>query len=175
MLPTATDSITKDWIGKRQKKYVSGKVVIWLAAEMITTTISWHSLLYNKDMVYQPTVSYRVWGSICSWLFYRLLALPDFVIYNTRGHMSPEHVIGVNNFKTHTYTPPHTQKGKKPSILPFLYLWKHEAPGGGRGTQLSFFGGCVPRGFQNVGSRERIFLKNGGLGNENLENLHWKY
>ena len=34
-----------------------------------------------------------------------------------------------------------------------------------------FFGGCVPRGFQNVGSRERIFLKNGGLGNENLENF----
>ena len=31
-----------------------------------------------------------------------------------------------------------------------------------------FFGGCVPRGFQNVGSRERIFLENGGLGNENF-------
>ena len=27
----------------------------------------------------------------------------------------------------------------------------------------------MPRGFQNVGSRELIFLKNGGLGNENLE------
>ena len=25
-----------------------------------------------------------------------------------------------------------------------------------------FFGGCVPRGFQNVGSRERIFLKKWG-------------
>ena len=38
------------------------------------------------------------------------------------------------------------------------------------GGALNFcFGGCVPRGFQNVGSRERIFLKNGGLGNENLE------
>ena len=32
-----------------------------------------------------------------------------------------------------------------------------------------FFGGCVPRRFQNVGSRERIFLENGGLGNKNLE------
>ena len=40
--------------------------------------------------------------------------------------------------------------------------------GGGEGTQL-FFGGCVLRGFQNVGWRERIFLKNGGLGNENFE------
>ena len=41
------------------------------------------------------------------------------------------------------------------------------------GGALNFFlGGCVPRGFQNVGSRERIFLKkNGGLGNENLENF----
>ena len=32
-------------------------------------------------------------------------------------------------------------------------------PGGG--TQL-FFGGCVPHGFQNVGSRERIFLEKRG-------------
>ena len=40
--------------------------------------------------------------------------------------------------------------------------------GPGEGTQL-FFGGCERRGFHNVGSRERIFLENGGLGNENLE------
>ena len=40
--------------------------------------------------------------------------------------------------------------------------------GSGEGTQL-FFGGCVPRGFQSVGSRERIFPENGGLGNENLQ------
>ena len=41
----------------------------------------------------------------------------------------------------------------------------------GGATQL-FLGGCVPRGFQNVGSREPIFLKkNGGLGNENFEKV----
>ena len=35
-----------------------------------------------------------------------------------------------------------------------------------------FFGGCVPRGFQNVGSRERIFLeKMGVLGTKILKNL----
>ena len=34
-----------------------------------------------------------------------------------------------------------------------------KAPGG---TQL-FFGRCVPRGFQNVGSRERIFLVKWGV------------
>ena len=33
---------------------------------------------------------------------------------------------------------------------------------------LGFFFGCVPRRFQNVGSREWIFLKIWGLGNENL-------
>ena len=38
----------------------------------------------------------------------------------------------------------------------------------GEGTQL-LFGGCVPCGLQNVGARERIFLEDGGLGNENLE------
>ena len=32
----------------------------------------------------------------------------------------------------------------------------------GEGTQL-FFGGCVPRRFQNVGSRERIFLEKWGF------------
>ena len=31
----------------------------------------------------------------------------------------------------------------------------------GEGTQL-FFGGCVPGGFQNVGSREWIFLEKWG-------------
>ena len=31
----------------------------------------------------------------------------------------------------------------------------------GEGTQL-FFGGCVPRGFQNVGSKERIYLEKRG-------------
>ena len=35
-----------------------------------------------------------------------------------------------------------------------------QALGGGPGGALNFFfGGCVPRGFQNVGSRERIFLE----------------
>ena len=33
----------------------------------------------------------------------------------------------------------------------------------------TFFGGCVPQGFQNVGPREWIFLKNVGLGNKKLE------
>ena len=33
-------------------------------------------------------------------------------------------------------------------------------PGGGGGHSTFFFGGCVPRGFQNVGSREQIFLEN---------------
>ena len=41
----------------------------------------------------------------------------------------------------------------------------------GEGTQL-FFGGCVPHRFQNVGSRERIFLKKMGvLGTKILKNL----
>ena len=39
----------------------------------------------------------------------------------------------------------------------------------GVGTQL-FFGGCVPRGFKNVGSRERIFLKKWG----SWERKFWK-
>ena len=34
-------------------------------------------------------------------------------------------------------------------------------PGGG-GALNFFFGGCVPRRFQNVGSRERIFLEKWG-------------
>ena len=34
-------------------------------------------------------------------------------------------------------------------------------PGGG--ALNFFFGGCVPRGFKNVGSRERIFLKKIGV------------
>ena len=42
--------------------------------------------------------------------------------------------------------------------------------GGGGGTQLCF-GGCVPCGFQNVGSRERIFLKKWG----SLERKFWKF
>ena len=33
----------------------------------------------------------------------------------------------------------------------------------GRGALNFFLGGCVPRGFQNVGSRERIFLKKMGV------------
>ena len=37
------------------------------------------------------------------------------------------------------------------------YLHHQTSPRAPGGTQL-FFGGCVPRGFQNVGSRERIFL-----------------
>ena len=37
------------------------------------------------------------------------------------------------------------------------------------GTQLFFFGGCVPRVDKNVGSRERIFLEKWGLGDEDLE------
>ena len=32
-----------------------------------------------------------------------------------------------------------------------------KTPGGGHST--FFFGGCVPRGYQNVGSREQIFLE----------------
>ena len=31
----------------------------------------------------------------------------------------------------------------------------------GEGTQR-FFGGCVPRGFQNEGTRERVFLEKWG-------------
>ena len=44
---------------------------------------------------------------------------------------------------------------------------------GGGGTQLFWGVNGVPRGFQNVGSRERIFLEKmgGGLGNENLKHL----
>ena len=32
-------------------------------------------------------------------------------------------------------------------------------PGGGGRSTFFFFGGCVPRGFQNVGYRERFFLE----------------
>ena len=32
----------------------------------------------------------------------------------------------------------------------------------GGGLNFFFFGGCVPHGFQNVGSREWIFLKKWG-------------
>ena len=35
-------------------------------------------------------------------------------------------------------------------------------PGGG-GALNFFFGGCVPRGFQNVGSREQFFLEKMGI------------
>ena len=48
-------------------------------------------------------------------------------------------------------------------------------PGGG-GALNFFLCGCVPRGFQNVGSRERIFLKqNGGLGNENFRSRELEF
>ena len=35
-------------------------------------------------------------------------------------------------------------------------------PGGGGELNFFFFGGCVPRGFKNEVSRERIFLKKWG-------------
>ena len=35
--------------------------------------------------------------------------------------------------------------------------------------ELTFFGGCVPHRFKNVGSREQIFLEKWGLGNKNFE------
>ena len=57
-------------------------------------------------------------------------------------------------------------------IIPTFYLlcYKTRWPcwGRGGGTQL-FLGGCVPRGFQNVGSRERIFLENWGSWERKLE------
>ena len=41
-----------------------------------------------------------------------------------------------------------------------MHTQTRECPGGA----LNFFlGGCVPRGFQNVGSREQIFLKKMGV------------
>ena len=47
------------------------------------------------------------------------------------------------------------------------------APGGGGGTQI-FFGGCVPRRFQNVGSRERIFLENWGSWERKFEKFGYR-
>ena len=41
----------------------------------------------------------------------------------------------------------------------FIGTWAR----GGGGALNFFLGGCVPRGFQNVGSRERIFLKKMGV------------
>ena len=41
--------------------------------------------------------------------------------------------------------------------------------GGGGGALSTLFGGCVPRGFQNVGSRERNFLENWGSWERKLE------
>ena len=57
------------------------------------------------------------------------------------------------------------KQGRKIKMIRYLTTI---SPLGGHST---FFGGCVPCGFQNVGSRERIFLENGGLGNKNVENF----
>ena len=40
-----------------------------------------------------------------------------------------------------------------------------------RGGAQPFFCGCVPRGFQNVGSGERIFLENWGSRERKLGNF----
>ena len=52
----------------------------------------------------------------------------------------------------------------KPKAPHQFLLHKSSDTPRGRGGALTFFlGGCVPRGFQNVGSRERIFLKKDGV------------
>ena len=59
-----------------------------------------------------------------------------------------------------------------------IYLWTLFGPLWPQGGTQLFFGGCVPRGFQNVGSRERIFLyKMGVFGTKIWKNLgleSWK-
>ena len=49
--------------------------------------------------------------------------------------------------------------------MELTYRWANVRSGG----DSTFFGGCVPCGFQNVGSREWIFLEKWGFGNENFE------
>ena len=55
----------------------------------------------------------------------------------------------------------------KISIVLFIYV-DIVSPGGGT---LNFFGGCVPRVFQNVGSRERIFLEKWGSWEQKFEKI----